>query len=166
MTTPFSPSLISLMVSVDVKHHVYLQLRTSQPVQFTGTKCIFKILLENIIFMRFCCWLRLSKKIEKLLNEQPTHTITKCTLTGLGTSAIGKKSHQKRDLKSYIYICVYFTQHCFFLPLPHASWNSKCHCHQQKTKQKTLVCIREIQVHKLWTKVYSQKGLTAMQLAR
>ena len=28
-------------------------------------------------------------------------------------------------------------------------------------KQKTLACIREIQVHKLWTKVYSQKGLTA-----
>ena len=29
-------------------------------------------------------------------------------------------------------------------------------------KQKTLACIREIQVHELWTKVYSQKGLTAM----
>ena len=29
-------------------------------------------------------------------------------------------------------------------------------------KQKTLACIREIQVHKHWTKVYSQKGLTAM----
>ena len=32
-------------------------------------------------------------------------------------------------------------------------------------KQKTLACIREIQFHKLWIKVYSQKGLTAMQLA-
>ena len=31
-------------------------------------------------------------------------------------------------------------------------------------KQKTLACIREIQVHKYWTKVYSQKGLTAMVL--
>ena len=30
-------------------------------------------------------------------------------------------------------------------------------------KQKTPVCIREIQVHKLWTKVYSQKGLTTMK---
>ena len=30
-------------------------------------------------------------------------------------------------------------------------------------KQKTPACIREIQVHKLWTKVYSQKGLTAME---
>ena len=26
LLTPFSPSLISLVVSVDVKHHVYLQL--------------------------------------------------------------------------------------------------------------------------------------------
>ena len=31
-------------------------------------------------------------------------------------------------------------------------------------KQKTPTCIREIQVHKLWTKVYSQQGLTAMLL--
>ena len=30
-------------------------------------------------------------------------------------------------------------------------------------KQKILASIREIQVNKLWTKVYSQKGLTAMQ---
>ena len=29
-------------------------------------------------------------------------------------------------------------------------------------KRKTPACIREIQVHKLWTKVYSQQGLTAM----
>ena len=29
-------------------------------------------------------------------------------------------------------------------------------------KQKTPACIREIQVHKLWTKVYSQQELTAM----
>ena len=29
-------------------------------------------------------------------------------------------------------------------------------------KQKTPACIREIQVHKLWTKVYSQQGLAAM----
>ena len=31
-------------------------------------------------------------------------------------------------------------------------------------KQKTPACIREIQVHKLWTKVYSQKGLTVIKL--
>ena len=38
----------------------------------------------------------------------------------------------------------------FKMPLPPAK------------KQKTLACIREIQVHKLWTKVYSPRGLTAM----
>ena len=30
-------------------------------------------------------------------------------------------------------------------------------------KPKAPACIREIEVHKLWTKVYSQEGLTAMQ---
>ena len=38
----------------------------------------------------------------------------------------------------------------FKMPLPPAK------------KQKAPACIREIQVHKFWTKVYSQKGLTAM----
>ena len=33
-------------------------------------------------------------------------------------------------------------------------------------KQKTPACIREIQGHRLWTKVYSQKGLTAMHLSK
>ena len=31
-TSPFSPSLISLMVSVDVKHHVYLHLHPPFPL--------------------------------------------------------------------------------------------------------------------------------------
>ena len=31
-------------------------------------------------------------------------------------------------------------------------------------KQKTPTCIREIQVHKLWTKVYSQQGLTGVSI--
>ena len=39
-----------------------------------------------------------------------------------------------------------------------AGWNSKCCCHKWKN-QKTSACIREIQVHKLWTTVYSQKGV-------
>ena len=43
-----------------------------------------KWMQENIIFMRFCCCFKLSKKIEKLLNEQLTLAIAKCTLTGLG----------------------------------------------------------------------------------
>ena len=42
-----------------------------------------KLIEENIIFMRFCCCFKLSKKTEKLSNEQTTHTIAKCTLTGL-----------------------------------------------------------------------------------
>ena len=33
--------------------------------------------------MSFCCCFKLSKKIEKLVNEQQTHAIAKCTLTGL-----------------------------------------------------------------------------------
>ena len=42
-----------------------------------------KWIQENIIFKRFCCCFKLSKKTEKLSNEQLTHAITKCTLTGL-----------------------------------------------------------------------------------
>ena len=33
---------------------------------------------------------------------------------------------------------------------------------KKKRRKKTVACIREMQVHKLWTKVCSQKGLTAM----
>ena len=56
---------------------------------------------------------------------------------------------------------VYLAQHCFFLPLPHMLLEFKMLLPPAK-KQKTLACIREIQVHKHWTKVYSPKGLTAM----
>ena len=73
---------------------------TCQPIQFTCIKYSFYIILggyghtgkwiqENIIFMRFCCCFKLSKKTEK----QPMNTITKCTLAGLVQYA--KKSHQK-----------------------------------------------------------------------
>jgi len=55
----------------------------------------------------------------------------------------------------------YLAQHCFFLPLPHMPVEFKMLLPPAK-KQKTLACIKEIQVHKHWTKVYSQKGLTAM----
>ena len=44
---------------------------------------IGKWIQENIIFMRFCCCFKLSKKTEKLSNKQLTHAIAKCTLTGL-----------------------------------------------------------------------------------
>jgi len=62
-------------------------------MQFTGIKYIFfiiwgdgqtgKWIQENIIFVRFCCCFKLSKKIEKLSDEQPAHSITKSTLTGI-----------------------------------------------------------------------------------
>ena len=44
---------------------------------------IGKWVQENIIFKRFCWHFKLSKKTEKLLNEQPTHATAKCTLIGL-----------------------------------------------------------------------------------
>ena len=67
---------------------------TCQPIQFTSIKYKKIIILEryghtgkwiqeNTIFMRFCCYFKLRKKTEKLLNEQPTLAIAKCTLTGL-----------------------------------------------------------------------------------
>ena len=52
---------------------------------------IGKLIQENIIFMRFYCCFKLSKKTEKVSNEQPTHAIIKCTLTDLVQQA--KKSH-------------------------------------------------------------------------
>ena len=42
-----------------------------------------KCIQENIIFMKFCCCFKLSEKTEKLLKEQSTHAVAKCTLTGL-----------------------------------------------------------------------------------
>ena len=73
---------------------VQIVLHTCQPIQFTGIKYssfiifggyghIGKWIQENIIFMRFCCCFKLSKKTEKLLNEQLTLAIAKCTRTGL-----------------------------------------------------------------------------------
>ena len=52
-----------------------------------------KWIQENIIFMRFCSCFKLSKKTEKLFNEQPTHAIAKRTRTLLVQQA--KKSHWK-----------------------------------------------------------------------
>ena len=59
---------------------------------------------------------------------------------------------------------VYFAQHCFFLPLPQVlvGIQNAAATSGKKRREKILACIREIQVHKLWTKVYSQNGLTAM----
>ena len=130
---------------------------------------IGKWIQENIIFMRFCCF-KLSKKIGKLLNEQPTLTIAKCTLTGL--------------VQYYYYYCYYYwsllyrlrnlvgseiwSRACVFsttLLLPSTATHAiGIHNAASSEKQKTLAPIREILVHKHWTKVYSQKGLTAMNV--
>ena len=58
---------------------------------------------------------------------------------------------------------VYFAQHCFFPPLPHVLVGIQ-NAAATSEKQKTPASIREIQVHQLWTTVYSQKGLTAMHV--
>ena len=50
---------------------------------FGGICHIGKWIPENTIFMQFPCCFKLSKNTEKLSNEQPTHAIAKCTLTGL-----------------------------------------------------------------------------------
>ena len=68
----------------------------------------------------FC--LKLSKKTEKLLNEQPTHAITKCSLTGLVQrlrSLIGSEI--------WSHACVFSTT-C-------ANWNSKWRCRQRKSQR-------------------------------
>ena len=61
---------------------------------------------------------------------------------------------------------VYLAQHCFFLPLPHVPVGiQNAAATSKKIKEPGLhgVAGNAIQVHKLWTKVYSQKGLTAME---
>ena len=116
---------------------------------------------ENIIFMRFCCRFKLSKKTEKLLNEQRTLAIAKCMLTGLVQQAT--KSCWKWDLK--LCMTVYSAKHCFFFPLPHMSLEFKMMLPPAK-KQKAPACIRERRVNEHWTKVYSQKGLTAMKVVQ
>ena len=82
------------MMSVgDVLHHVVIPVNSySLPGQnsffiilgvYGHNGHIGKWIQENIIFMTFCCCVKLSKKTEKLSNELLTHGIAKCTLTGL-----------------------------------------------------------------------------------
>ena len=79
-------------------------------------------------------------------------------------SAIGKEILLEVRLEI---VHVYSAQHCFFLPLPHVLVGIlNAAATRLVKKQKTLACIREIQVHKLWTKVYSQKELTAMRVLK
>ena len=107
-----------------------------------------KCIQENLIFMRFCCCFKLEQKDWKTVKR--------------AADTCHRQMHTdwRNLIRSEIwnYACVF----CTTLLLPSiatcACWNSKCPCHQWK---KTPACIREIQVHKLLTKVYSQKGLTA-----
>ena len=103
-----------------------------------------KWLQENIIFMRFCCCFKQSKKTEKLSNQQPTHAIAKCILTGLVQQA--KKSHWKWDLKSRMCIShnIASSFHChtcqleFKMPLPPAKKTTDPDLHKGNTGSQTL----------------------------
>ena len=91
-------------------------------------------------------FLKLSKKIEKLSNEQLMNAITKCTLAGLVQYA--KKSEVRFKV-----VRAYLAQHCFFLPLPHVPIGiQNAAGTSEKTKDPRVH--KGIQVHKLWTKVY------------
>ena len=68
---------------ITTTHTVYQYKIISKIIIWWGYGHIGKWIQENIIFMRFWCCFKLSKMIEKLSNKQPTHTIAKCTLTGL-----------------------------------------------------------------------------------
>ena len=75
------PTTHQLRVTVGDSH-------TCQPIQFTGIKHSFFITMGGYGHIgkwitSFSWDFKLSKKIEKLSNEQLTHAITKCTLTGL-----------------------------------------------------------------------------------
>ena len=91
---------------------------------------IGKWIQENIIFMQFCCCFKLSKKTEKVLNEQLTHAIAKCTLTGLG-------NRLRNLIRSEIWSCACVFSTTALLPSTAtcAGWNSKWCCHQWKNKR-------------------------------
>ena len=54
---------------------------------------------------------------------------------------------------------VYLAQHCLFLPLTHVPAGiQNASATSKKEQQQKTAFIKEIQVHKLWTEFYSQKG--------
>ena len=90
---------------------------------------IAKWIQGNIIFMRFCCCFKLSKKIEKQLNEQPTHAITKCTL------AQCSRLRNLSESEIWSCACIFSTTLLLLSTATPASWNSKCRWHQQQEQQ-------------------------------
>ena len=85
-------SFFFMIIQIYSNYTLSINSYTCQPIPFTSIKFlknpiilgryghIGKWIQENTIFMRFCCCFKLRKKSEKLLNEQPTLAITKCTL--------------------------------------------------------------------------------------
>ena len=69
---------------IDIPVNPYSLLVSQLFLYFGGYGHIEKRIQENIIFMRFCCCFKLSKKISKLSNEQPINAIAKHTLTAIG----------------------------------------------------------------------------------
>ena len=107
----YEPSLVTVTLTLMIANQSFCMTMTLMKNSYLSTHTVHqykikkKIIIfggygqtgkwiqENIIFMRFCCCFKLSKKTEKLSNEQPMNAITKCTLAGLVQYA--KKSHQK-----------------------------------------------------------------------
>ena len=112
----------------------------------------------NIIFMKFCCCFKTERKDWKNI-EWAADTHHRQMHTNWPSSAVGQSISSELGFEV---VHVYFAQHCFFLPLPHMLVGIQNAAATSIKKHKTLAWIREIQVHKLWTKVYSQKELTAM----
>ena len=154
-----------------IKEH-HSQVYTCQPIQFTSIEYIFVIsggggggggygrigkwIQENRIFMRFCFVLNWAKRFKNCRrSSRRTPSPNEHWLHGL----VQLISSEVRFEVSR----VYFAQHCFFLPLPHMPVGIQNATATSEKKQKTPAYIREIQVYRLWTKAYSQKGLTAMQ---
>ena len=120
---------------------------TCQPIQFTSIKYSFfsliilggydhtgKWIQENIIFMRFCCCFKLSKKIEKLSNEQPMNAIIKFTLAVL--SAIGEEISSEVRIVIWSCACIFSTTLLLPFTATRTDWNSKCLWYQRKKKKR------------------------------
>ena len=145
----------------------WLSTHTCQTTQFTSIKYSFFIIVggcgqtgkwkqENIIFMRFGCCFKPSTKDWKTVKraaDECHHQIHTGWLSAIGWEI----SLEVR----FEVVHAYLARHCFFLPLPHVPIGIQ-NAAGTSEKTKDTACIREIQVHKLWTKVYSQQGLTAM----
>ena len=106
--------------------------------------------------MRFCCF-KLSKNTEKRIKQAADMHTDWPSATG----------YEILLEMRFEVVHVYFAQHCFFIPLPHVlvGIQNAAATSKKQQQQKKTACIREIQVRKLWTKVYSQKWLTAIGVA-